>query len=282
MFSAAGRRIDYVIVRGTSFGLTLEVRSVDLLGVEPQDGVHASNHYGVIAELSVPDRAPSNLELTVGVGRLRRRQRIHRGAIATAAVESSIRSYLHEASTIGNPMKYVDLAATIGDIDDVIDPQDYLNRLPELSAALPQGAAAYAAEPGHYDFGSVRCVHDLKLSRISSGEDGDSAWMQLELRHNCWKHEEDLTIRYADVARFTMQTTSDMPRATRLGEVILDEVLPDSHGCTHEIAFHTGTLTIVCADLIATWVAADCPDNPDPRRAPFPQTGDDDLPDTDR
>lgn len=58
MFSAAGRRIDYVMVRGRNFGPTLEVRSVDLIGVEPQDGVQASDHYGVVAELIVPARAP--------------------------------------------------------------------------------------------------------------------------------------------------------------------------------------------------------------------------------
>ncbi|MGI5220530.1 endonuclease/exonuclease/phosphatase family protein [Nocardia sp. CA-290969] len=60
MFSAAGRRIDYVMVRGGSFGPTLEVRSVDRIGVQPQDGIQASDHYGVVAELTVPARAPGN------------------------------------------------------------------------------------------------------------------------------------------------------------------------------------------------------------------------------
>ena len=166
-------------------------------------------------------------------------------------------------------MKYVNLSATIGEIDDVIDPQEYLKRLPELRAALPEGAAAYAAEPGHYDFGSPRCVHDLKLDRIMSGEDGAGGWMQLGFRHNCWKHEEDLTIRYKGVTGFTLQSASDTPRVTRLGEVILDEVLPDPNGCAHEIACHTASITIVCQDLTATWVEADCPDKPkqpDPER----------------
>ncbi|MFC9967047.1 endonuclease/exonuclease/phosphatase family protein [Nocardia ignorata] len=58
MFSAGGRRIDYVMVRGGSFGPTLEVRSVDLVGVEPRGGVQASDHYGIVAELTVPARAP--------------------------------------------------------------------------------------------------------------------------------------------------------------------------------------------------------------------------------
>lgn len=163
---------------------------------------------------------------------------------------------------IGRPVKYVNLSATIGEIDGVISPREYLDRLPELCAALPEGAAAYAAEPGHYDFSNARCVHDLKLDQLLSGEDDDGAWMQLGLRHNCWKHEEDLTIRYAGVVSFTLQIASDMPRVTRLGEVILDEVLPHPDGCAHEIACHTGSISIVCRDLSATWVEADCPDKP--------------------
>ncbi|MFF7296569.1 hypothetical protein [Streptomyces sp. NPDC008265] len=34
-------------------------------------------------------------------------------------------------------------------------------------------------------------------------------------------------------------------------------VLPAENGCTHEIAFWDGTLTIVCRDLWA-WTAATC------------------------
>jgi hypothetical protein len=146
-------------------------------------------------------------------------------------------------------VKYVNLSSTIGEIDGVISPQEYLDRLPELRVELPEGAAAYAAEPGHYDFSSTRCVHDLKLDQILSGEVGDDDWMQLGFRHNCWKHEEDLTIRYTGVTSFTLQTASDMPRVTRLGEVILDEVLPHPDGCAHEIACHTGSITIVCRAL---------------------------------
>lgn len=163
-------------------------------------------------------------------------------------------------------MKYVNLSATIGKINNVISPLEYLDRLPELCAALPAGAAAYAAEPGHYDFSSPRCVHDLKVERILSGEDGDSDWMELGFRHNCWKHEEDLTIRYTGVAGFSVQTQSDRPRVTRLGEVILDEVLPHADGCAHEIACHGGSITIVCRDLSATWVEADCPSSVLPGR----------------
>ncbi|QYC40930.1 hypothetical protein Nocox_16585 [Nonomuraea coxensis DSM 45129] len=159
-------------------------------------------------------------------------------------------------------MRYVNLSATIGGISDVLDPQPYLDRLPELRAALPEGAAAYAGEPGHYDFTSPRCVHDLKLDRILFGEDdgdgGGDGWMRLGFRHNCWKHEEDLTLHYTGVTGYALRGESDMPLATRLGEVVLDEVLPHPDGCAHEIACHTGSVVIVCRDLTATWSEAGC------------------------
>jgi hypothetical protein len=49
---------------------------------------------------------------------------------------------------------------------------------------------------------------------------------------------------------------------SRLGEVILDEVLPHPDGCAHEIACHSGAITIVCRDLDASCAEADCPDKP--------------------
>jgi hypothetical protein len=42
--------------------------------------------------------------------------------------------------------------------------------------------------------------------------------------------------------------------------VILDEILPHPDGCSHEIAFRPGTVMVVCRDLTATWLEADCPD----------------------
>jgi endonuclease/exonuclease/phosphatase family metal-dependent hydrolase len=53
-----GRRIDYVLVRGRPEGPTLAVRSCDRVLVEPVNGVQASDHYGVLAELVVPQRLP--------------------------------------------------------------------------------------------------------------------------------------------------------------------------------------------------------------------------------
>jgi endonuclease/exonuclease/phosphatase family metal-dependent hydrolase len=51
-----GRRIDYVMVRGRPEGPTLQVRSCRRALVDPVDGVQASDHYGVLADLVVPER----------------------------------------------------------------------------------------------------------------------------------------------------------------------------------------------------------------------------------
>jgi endonuclease/exonuclease/phosphatase family metal-dependent hydrolase len=55
-----GRRIDYVLVRGSDHGPTLDARSCERLFDEPVDGVWASDHFGVTAELSclLPDGRP--------------------------------------------------------------------------------------------------------------------------------------------------------------------------------------------------------------------------------
>ncbi|MDQ0600410.1 hypothetical protein QF037_004755 [Streptomyces canus] len=44
------------------------------------------------------------------------------------------------------------------------------------------------------------------------------------------------------------------------GDVSLDEVLPHGGGRAHEVVCRPGTLVVVCRDLAAQWVAADCPD----------------------
>lgn len=47
-----GRRIDYVFVRCSDHGPTLDIRACNRLFDEPVDGVWASDHFGVTAELS--------------------------------------------------------------------------------------------------------------------------------------------------------------------------------------------------------------------------------------
>jgi endonuclease/exonuclease/phosphatase family metal-dependent hydrolase len=47
-----GRRIDYILVRSSDHGPTLDVRSCERLFDVPVDGAWASDHFGVVAELS--------------------------------------------------------------------------------------------------------------------------------------------------------------------------------------------------------------------------------------
>jgi endonuclease/exonuclease/phosphatase family metal-dependent hydrolase len=48
-----GRRIDYVLVRCNDRGPTLDIRACARLFDEPVDGVWASDHFGVVADLAV-------------------------------------------------------------------------------------------------------------------------------------------------------------------------------------------------------------------------------------
>lgn len=145
-------------------------------------------------------------------------------------------------------MKYVT-------IDGMLDPREYEQRLPEFAGALPPGARAFAADPDHYYFVSKRCVKDLALERISVGQDS----LELYFRHNCWKHDDDLVIRYEGVFELTIDVASLTYGGIR-PVVILDEVLPHPDGCSHEIAFRPGTIQVLCRDLVATWVESNCPD----------------------
>ncbi|MEU2791185.1 hypothetical protein [Streptomyces sp. NPDC007100] len=96
--------------------------------------------------------------------------------------------------------------------------------------------------------------------------------MEMQFRHNCWKHDEDLVIHYTGVSSFDAGSSEGTEDAENtegteddgwadLGTVILDEILPHQNGCSHEIAFWNGSLTVVCRDLTATWTKADCPSN---------------------
>ena len=144
------------------------------------------------------------------------------------------------------------------------DPRPYLQQLPTLANSLPPGARAFATDPEHYNYYGRRCVKDLKPQHLTAGEDNGTSWLELGLRHNCWKHEEDLTIRYSGVERVTMDLADDRLDITHLQGVILDEILPNERGCTHEIACLSGSPTITCEDLVATWADSNCPER-DPR-----------------
>jgi hypothetical protein len=143
----------------------------------------------------------------------------------------------------------------------LIDPSAYLDQLGRLAESLPPGASAFATDAQHYDFNALRFIKNLQPQRLVAGETDGAAWWELQLRHNCWRHEEDLTIRYHGVRSLAPEpagrTTIDV---TGLHEVFLDEVLPHQHGCSHEIVCLGGSLVVVCEDLTATWAQADCPE----------------------
>ncbi|MFF7852148.1 hypothetical protein ACFZDF_31855 [Streptomyces sp. NPDC007910] len=97
-------------------------------------------------------------------------------------------------------------------------------------------------------------MKDLTL-RAVRGAGGEE--MEVEFQHNCWKHDQDLLIRYVGVSGFVIDPV-DEDRGTDLGAVILDEILPHRNGCSHEIACWDGTLTLACRDLQATWTETIC------------------------
>ncbi|MFI5684499.1 hypothetical protein [Streptomyces sp. NPDC051636] len=155
-------------------------------------------------------------------------------------------------------MKYVELSG--GESGDFIDPRPYLARLPGLAESLPPGARAFATDPEHYAFGGRRCVKDLQPQEVR--RDADDT-LEIRFRHNCFKHDEDLVIRYTGVSRFQSDVLGSCDPAS-LGDVIIDEILPHPDGCTHELSCRQGTLVVACRDLVARWVAADCPEAADP------------------
>lgn len=153
-------------------------------------------------------------------------------------------------------MRFVNIEAIDG--GNSINPLAYLDRLADLAPRLPSGARAFATDPDHYDFYGERCVKDLKIETMRFGADDDGSTFEIHFRHNCWKHEEDLRITYRGLVNLSLVPDPDEKWGRQI--VVLDEILPHRDGCSHEIACHAGTLTIVCGDLDAVWVPADCPE----------------------
>ena len=56
--TAVSRRIDHILVRAVRHGPTLLVRDCRRILDAPVDGVWASDHYGVLADLRLPDQPP--------------------------------------------------------------------------------------------------------------------------------------------------------------------------------------------------------------------------------
>ena len=60
--TAVSRRIDYVLVRAGRHGPLLQVMNCERLLAGPVDSVWASDHYGVIADLSLPEHPPGTVD----------------------------------------------------------------------------------------------------------------------------------------------------------------------------------------------------------------------------
>ncbi|MGP3986150.1 endonuclease/exonuclease/phosphatase family protein [Streptomyces sp. 3N207] len=58
MPTAVDRRIDHILVRCGAHGPTLRVSSCERVLVQPVNGVQASDHYGLVADLTLPDHPP--------------------------------------------------------------------------------------------------------------------------------------------------------------------------------------------------------------------------------
>ena len=109
------------------------------------------------------------------------------------------------------------------------------------------GAGAFATDPHHYDFSSKRCIKDLTLRHQTLAQDNGD--LELRFEHNCWKHEEDLTLSYRGLRR--LHVDLDAASGPQPFTLVLDEILPHPDGCHHEIAFWGGTIVLVAQDLIA-------------------------------
>ncbi|MFJ8853564.1 hypothetical protein [Streptomyces sp. NPDC102437] len=176
-------------------------------------------------------------------------------------------------------MKYVQVRPLQDLYGFHLDPQEYLRVLPGLLPDLPAGAAEFASDPDHYDFGSSRCVKDLTLDRVDLVDDHGHVSLELSLGPNEWKHEGGLRIRYSGVRDFWVKTDDDAGSAggfglgggggfvecgdgvPRLGDLQLDELLPHPQGVSHETAFTEGGLFVVGSDLVARWERpASCPE----------------------
>ncbi|MFI2505371.1 hypothetical protein [Streptomyces sp. NPDC018972] len=150
-------------------------------------------------------------------------------------------------------MEYVRVEALPDQYGFELDPQPYLDVLDQVAQRLPAGAAAWVREPGHYDFGSPRCVKDLTVGRASLTDEKGAVTLELRLAPNEWKHDEGLCLRYSDVREFRVGVDEDDGMLPRLGDLQLDEVLPHPAGLGHEIAFTNGSVRVVAADLTARW-----------------------------
>jgi hypothetical protein len=140
-----------------------------------------------------------------------------------------------------------------------LDADFYLHELRRIAGDLPSGARAFALDGDHYDFFARRCVKDLKLRQVTMLDQNDALGLRVEFEPNRFKHDQALVIDYSNVIEYSVNVSSEPRRGNvwsdsrRLGEVQLDEILPDRHGCSHEVQMTGGSLFVVAADLNAQW-----------------------------
>ncbi|MBO3751986.1 hypothetical protein J5X84_38460 [Streptosporangiaceae bacterium NEAU-GS5] len=153
-------------------------------------------------------------------------------------------------------MQFIKIANIQGGFS--LDPDKYLDALPELLADLPEGAARFAADPDHYNFFGSRCVKDLKIEQMELRDLHGRIELVITFAPNQFKHEQWLRIAYSDVTSFEVSASGwkpaeVWPETRRLGDVQLDEILPHERGCSHEIQLTRGRGFIVARDLSAEW-----------------------------
>ncbi|MEU9011373.1 hypothetical protein AB0D12_16640 [Streptomyces sp. NPDC048479] len=132
-----------------------------------------------------------------------------------------------------------------------LDPSPYLAELPKIREALPVDAREFAFDPGHYSMRSSRCVKDLELAGVHVPTDKNGV-LTLEFAPNQWKHDSGLRIRYSGVSHFSIEYEGSIDWM-QADTVLLDEILPDGHGCVHETALTDASIIIRSRDLRAVW-----------------------------
>ncbi|GAB2648979.1 hypothetical protein [Kribbella swartbergensis] len=159
-------------------------------------------------------------------------------------------------------MRFVQISALVEDgrrKGYSLDANLYLHELPRIAEDLPRGARAFALDEDHYNFFARKCVKDLKLRKVTMLDRNDALGLRVEFEPNRFKHDGALTIDYSNVIEFSVNVSSEprrrdgWPETRRLGEVQLDEILPDKHGCSHEVQMTGGSLFVLAADLNAQW-----------------------------
>ena len=131
-------------------------------------------------------------------------------------------------------MHFVRLSPT--DKGTHFDPRPYLAALPALAEHLPEGARQFATDPDHYNFYSERCVKDLKLMGLSYLDRRFSLSVEAKFWFNEHREVDELAIHYRAVRSVVIETKDEKPIGpTRLGDLMLDEILPYDLGVSHEL-----------------------------------------------